>query len=342
VVRVLVVDDSAPFRRFVREILGRKPDFQAVGEASDGLEAVQKAEELQPDLILLDIGLPKLNGIEAARQIRDRAPKSKILFLSANLSSEIVRGSLCTGASGYVVKADAASELLPALEAVLRGKRFVSARLAGLTDPTDEHSFLHSRSKKVVASRPPRKAEVSRGHEVAFYPDDESLVAGGARFIEVALRGGSAVIVIATPSHRDRLLLRLRAQGLDVGAAIEQGRYIALDAAATISTFMFNDIPDPVRFLKQLGDLIVTAAAAAVGEQPRVAIFGECVNLLWAQEKAEAAIQVEKFANQLPKTCDLDILCGYSLDSVQGGMDTHISKRICAEHSAVLAAETAH
>jgi len=92
VVRVLVVDDSVPFRHFVREILEGKPDFQAVGEASDGL--VQKAEELQPDLILLDIGLPKLHGIGAARQIRDRAPKSKNTFLKRkSLSRNCKRSS---------------------------------------------------------------------------------------------------------------------------------------------------------------------------------------------------------------------------------------------------------
>ena len=120
-----------------------------------------------------------------------------------------------------------------------------------------------------------------------------------------------------------------------MGAAIEQGRYIALDAVDTLSTFMINGTPDPVRFLKLLGDLVLTAAEAAKGEQARVAIFGEMCHLLWAQANAEAAIQVEKLGNQLIKTCDLDILCGYSLGSVRGGMDRHTFQRICAEHSAV-------
>ena len=143
------------------------------------------------------------------------------------------------------------------------------------------------------------------------------------------------LIVVATESHRDSLLSRLQAYGLDIGAAIEQGRYISLDAADTLSTFMLNDMPDPVRFLKLLGNLIATAAKAAKGEQARVAIFGEMCHLLWAQGNAEAAIQVEKLGNQLAKTYDVDILCGYSLGSVQGGMDSHIFQRICAEHSAV-------
>jgi DNA-binding NarL/FixJ family response regulator len=96
---------------------------------SDGLEAAQKAEELQPDLILLDLGLPGLNGIEAARQIRKCAPRSRILFVSENRTREVVDAALDTGALGYILKSDARMELLLALDAVLHGKRHVSAKV---------------------------------------------------------------------------------------------------------------------------------------------------------------------------------------------------------------------
>jgi hypothetical protein len=118
-------------------------------------------------------------------------------------------------------------------------------------------------------------------------------------------------------------------------AAIEHGRYIALDAAETLSTFMRNGMPDSVLFSELLGNLIVTAAEAAKGEQARVAIFGECVHLLWAQGNASAAVQMEKLGNQLAKRYNVDIRCGYSLDNVNGGMDSHIFQQICAEHLAV-------
>jgi DNA-binding NarL/FixJ family response regulator len=108
----------------------KNSSWQLVGEAADGLEAVQKAEELQPDLILLDIGLPTLNGIAAARRIRELSPKSKILFLSQESSVDAVQEALSVGGQGYVVKAHAGSELLPAIEAVLQGRQFVSAGLA--------------------------------------------------------------------------------------------------------------------------------------------------------------------------------------------------------------------
>jgi DNA-binding NarL/FixJ family response regulator len=125
-VRVLVVEDYEPFRRYICATLGKSPDFWIVGEVSDGLQAVHEAEALQPDLILLDIGLPTLNGIEAARRIRQLSPKSKILFVSQESSPEVIEAALNSGALGYVVKAHAASELLPAVEALLQGKRFVS------------------------------------------------------------------------------------------------------------------------------------------------------------------------------------------------------------------------
>jgi DNA-binding NarL/FixJ family response regulator len=130
-VRVLVVEDSEPFRRFICSTLGKRPELRIVGEVSDGLEAVHKGEELHPDLILLDVGLPTLDGIEAGRRIRKLSPKSKILFVSQESSADVVQEALCVGALGYIVKAHAGSELLAAVEAVSQGRRFVSAGLAG-------------------------------------------------------------------------------------------------------------------------------------------------------------------------------------------------------------------
>ena len=132
-VRILVVDDYEPFRRVVCATLAVRPELQVVGEASDGLEAVQKAEELQPDLILLDIGLPTLNGIEAAHRISRLVPAAKILFVSQENDTDVVAAALSNGAKGYLRKQNAKSELLSAVEAVLRGDRFVSE---GLTSKT--------------------------------------------------------------------------------------------------------------------------------------------------------------------------------------------------------------
>jgi len=127
--RILIVEDFAPFRRFVCSTLQQEGKFQVIGEAADGLEAVQKAAGLKPDLILLDIGLPTLNGIEAARRMSAVAPASKIIFVSQNHDPDIMKAALKDGAWAYVFKSRDASELLTAIAAVLRGERFVSRSL---------------------------------------------------------------------------------------------------------------------------------------------------------------------------------------------------------------------
>jgi DNA-binding NarL/FixJ family response regulator len=130
--RVLVVEDFAPFSQFIRSTLAVRPDLLVIGEASDGLEAVHRAEELKPDLILLDIGLPTLNGIEAARQIRQLCPESKIIFVSQESDADIVQEALSFGALGYVVKTMAGGELLTAIKAACGGRLFVGG---GLSSP---------------------------------------------------------------------------------------------------------------------------------------------------------------------------------------------------------------
>jgi DNA-binding NarL/FixJ family response regulator len=316
-IRVLVVEDHKDWRNLVRLLFQMRPEWQVICEVSDGVEAVQMAGELRPDLILLDIGLPTLNGIEAARQIRQLSPNSKIVFLTMDDSLDVVQVALGTGALGYVYKADAGSELLPAVEAILRGERFVSSGIEGdkLTDPSG--------------------ANVPYRHEALFYSDDAVFLETFTRFIAAALKAGNAAIVIATKLHRDSLIQRLKAEGVDVDGAIQQGTYISLDAANSLSRIMLNGLPDPVRYSEGVSGLIEAASKAAKAEHPRVAICGERVGLLWAEGKTDAAIRIEQLGNDLCKTHKVDILCAYPLGSIHGGEDEPVFQSICAEHSAV-------
>ena len=136
-VRILVVDDLEPWRQRICSMLQTRPELRVVAEAGDGLEAVQKAQKLKPDLILLDIGLPTLNGLEAADRIRQVAPDARIIFLTQNSDRDVVRAALRAGARGYVLKADAGTELFSAVEAVIGGDDFVSRGIkeAILTKP---------------------------------------------------------------------------------------------------------------------------------------------------------------------------------------------------------------
>lgn len=225
IVRVLVVDDYQQWLRFIRFMLQEERELQIIAEISDGREAVQKAVELQPDLILLDIGLPTLHGIEAARQIREHSPNATILFVSEQRSQDVVMEALSTG-SGYVVKSSAPRDLLPAIKTVLEGGRFVSACLHGqnLTDAKGE-----------------RTNTLENRHELHCYSDQATFVDGFARFVGESLGNGNAIIVLASESHRVSILQRLKSEGVDVAAAIEQKRYYPLDIPDSFDTFQFAE-----------------------------------------------------------------------------------------------------
>jgi DNA-binding NarL/FixJ family response regulator len=330
--RVLVVDDNGLFRRFIRSTLGKRPELHIVCEVSDGLEAVQKAQELQPDLVLLDIGLPTLNGIEAARRIRKLSPECKILFVSQESSADVVREALGTGAHGYVVKSDAGSELLPAVEAALQGKRFVSGSFSGhdLAEPTEDQSVNLQRHEGVTPFRAQKKSR----HEVEFYADNTGFVHGFGRFIEAALREGKAVIVIATDSHRASLLQRLTADGLNIPAHIEQGSYIPMNVTDTLSHFMVNNSPDPVLFRTLTGDLITEAVKGAKGEHPRVAVCGEGVHTLLAAGNLEAIVMLERMWDEIAQHYEVDVLCGYFRSAFANEESISTLERVCAEHTA--------
>lgn len=332
---ILVVDDYEPWRRFVSSTVGQLPELQVVGEASDGFEAVQKSQELQPDLILLDIGLPRLNGIEVARRIREVSPSSKIVFVSDNSSADIAEEALSTGAGGYVVKSDTGRELLPALKAVLAGKRFVSSSLAGLNRPPDPQTGARLNRYDPATLNPTPNVSIAHHHEVQFYSDDRQLLDHATRFLGAALNAGNAAIIVATESHRNTVRSELQASGIDIGAAITQGRYIDLDFGETVSMFLVDGMPDPVRFLKLFGTVIEAASEAAKGSHPCVSAFSECAPLVWRQGNPEGAIQIEKLANQLIEKHGLAILCGYRMSGIESAMENDVYQRICTEHSAV-------
>jgi CheY-like chemotaxis protein len=315
--------------------------LQVIGEVSDGLEAVQKALELQPDLILLDIGLPTLNGIEAARRIRSLAPKSKVLFLSENYSADIARGALSTGGCGFVIKSDAGIELLAAVDAVVRGMQFVSARLTGQIFPTvgNTQAFDRIRIKEMLASfasRLPRNPSAARCHDVQFYSDDAFLLDQLNSFAGAALRADCVVVAFATEPNRDKFVDGLQAYGLDIRSAMKEGSYLLQDAIETISSFMVQDSVDPIRYLEVMANLIESAMGAARSEQCRIAVCGELAVPLLAQGNADAAIQIEQLSDEFASAYALDFLCTYPLNSFPGKDEDHVRQRICAEHAAVL------
>lgn len=333
-IKILVVDDFERYRRFVCSQLRRHFECQ-IWEVSDGLEAVQRAQELRPDLVLLDIGLPGINGIEAGRRIRKASVNSRILYLSQESSADLVQEALHLGAQGYVLKADAADDLALAVDAVLSGQQFVSPRIAAQVIGANSHELpanplrLRDRSP---ASRREQKTE--RFHEAVFCSDDGSFVDHFACFVETALQLGNPVIVVANESHRTQLAKELEARGWDVVASIGEGRYNSLDVGEILSTFMVNDWPDSAQLEKAVENLVLETAKRAKSEPSSVAVCGECAPTLLAQGKTEAAIKVEHVSDGLARRYGFQVLCGYVLTDSRIQWDHHILSRICAQHSA--------
>jgi DNA-binding NarL/FixJ family response regulator len=313
-VRILVVEDHEPFRRYFCSTLDQRADSQVIGQASDGLEAIQKAQELQPDLILLDVGLPKVNGLKAARQVRKLAPLAKILFISHEFSFDMVEAALRLGASGYVHKLRVQSDFLPAIESILRGKYFVSGVIRGAFG-------------EVTTDTPAIR------HEVQFCSEDGICVQSFTDFTASTMKAGKAAIVIATESHRAAILDGLSAKKWDIRSVIQRGVLIPLDVTESLSTFMLHENLDPARLFDIAGDVVEEAAKAAQREHaPRVGICRECPPALLAKGSAARAFRLEQLWGLIAHTSVLDLLCGYSSAMFEKHND--IFESICAEHSA--------
>jgi len=295
--KILVVEDFEKFRQFVVSTLQDKTEC-VVSESSDGLEAVQRAEEQKPDLVLLDIGLPSLNGMEVARRLRRLTIPPKIVFVSEESSSEIVRQALNLGAVGYVHKLRAQTDLLPAIEVALERRRFVSSGLL-----IGEGTNTQAR------------------HEILFCSDTAALLNAFADFVGNALKSGNPVLVGAIKSCENSFYQELKARGLEIDGAIQRGTYAFLDVDAPPD---LTKTHDAVRRLSE-------AASRAGKEHPRVAVWGGRAGRMWTEGRKDEAIRLEQLANELVKHHDVDMLCPYPWR-----WEEHSAfKKVCAEHSVV-------
>lgn len=317
--RVLVVDDFEPWRRHLSSSLGKSARWQIVAEANDGPEAVRKAADLRPDLILLDVGLPTVNGIETARRILAHDSGLRILFVSEHQSWEVAEAALCAGARGYICKSDAGRELSPAMEAIIEGRRFVAERLGG----------------RRLEQRTDRSLPYRRRHEAVFYSSNELRLHHWASIAKDALTTGATFLLLAFDERRERLQAMLEARGLNVVRAIRDGRFISLSVDEAISQWMVHGLPDQTRFWPAVTSVILAAARASTSEQPHVIACGECAPSLCAQGDAKAAIRLEQLWDDLATTYNLDVFCGYSSDGCRCHDPRHLRERLTAVHTAM-------
>lgn len=335
--RVLVVDDFDDWRSVICSVLAQHPQLCIAGEAADGPEAIRTIADLLPDLIVLDVGLPKLNGLEVAIRVRELSPHSKILIVSEMRSADIAEEAFRRGVLAYVVKSDAGKELLPAVEAVLQGKRFVSAYLSGGVFDASKTTVPSSirRDKNAIRPLPSRNSENRPRHEVEFYTDEAAFLTGLTRYVETVLRHGDPVIICATVPHRTSILHNLRAAGLDIQALIESGTVVLMDPFAALSAVMVDDKPDAARCEQALAKLINGAARNSPGTHQHFAFCGQIAPLLLSQGNAEGAILLEHMWDEISLAYGVDTLCGYLWSEVPKENRQEIMQRICTEHSGV-------
>ena len=189
-----------------------------------------------------------------------------------------------------------------------------------------------------LATTPQSPTHEQRAHTVQFYSEDEVLLDEVSRFIGTALGAGDAAIVIATPAHRAGLAQRLSQRGLDISRLASAGRFVALDAAETLSKITTDGFPDRSRFTELIGGQIVSAQKRTEREQP-VAIFGEMVALLWAEGRSTAVLQLEGLWNELAKTHSFCLRCAYPIGSFYREEHGESFLKICGQHSVVIPGE---
>ena len=159
-IRCLLTDDHTLFRQGVRRLLEGEADFEVVGEASDAGQAVEKARELKPDIVLMDIGMPGLSSFEAARQIRKNRPETKILFLTMYEDEDYLVQCLEAGAAGYVLKDTAAPQLLTAVRDVYKGGKYLSSQVLGKLVEDFRSRVRDTKMRPRMSTLTPREREI--------------------------------------------------------------------------------------------------------------------------------------------------------------------------------------
>ncbi len=313
---VLIVDDYAAWRRSIRILLQKNQQYDVIAEAADGVEAIDLSLELRPDIILMDLSLPKMNGIDAAGRILAKIPSARIVFVSEHGSPDLIAAVMSIGAAGYVVKSRAARELLPAMDAVARRGQ-IEPLATGYRSDADGRGRHMSR------------------HDVAFYGDEDSMLDDYARVAATVLRSRSIFVIVAGTARQELLRRRLETGGTDVAGAIATGRYHSIAARDFLARVMVCGSVDEQRFWSAAALFRAQVTRGLHDDPSRIVVCGECAPRLLAAHNVEAALHLESLWDQFARTYSIDTLCGYLMTSLDYPATSSVLARLRHAHSAV-------
>jgi CheY-like chemotaxis protein len=286
-------------------------DFDVIASATDGYQAVDLCQRLDPDLVFLDITMPGRDGLETARDLRQRECRARIIFLTMHESEEFVAEAFRSGGRGYVLKTRLHMDLFSAAERVLAGQLFLPSL----------------RSLLVID-------ENQTGHIAQFHADDPGFVEGVSSFLNVALRRGDAVSVIGTAPVRASLAKRLQGFGWSVGESGEYGRYRASDSAVAASLVIRNEqlIRD---YIENYVAELERWRAISAGPGSRLTVVGDISGQVLLTGNVRAALEVEHVWNDLTQALPFLTVCSYAMEMFSDDTDAHVLSQLCAEHFAV-------
>jgi DNA-binding NarL/FixJ family response regulator len=354
--RILIVDDHESVRRGVRSLLSGREEWSICGEAEDGLEAIEKAKRLQPDIVLMDITMPRMDGVQATKVIRQKVPEAKVILISQNGSSVGRRQAADADARDFVAKIDLSRDLLPTIERVAgqRNPKMMSDRRGGervaLSDvlpasppSSEEPAFkqkMGGRMSQDIQNEPwcgLLDAAAPRDHIVQLYQDEQFLSRAVCRFAVSAINHGEGVILVPTSAHWNALRPRLEAEGVDIKAAQSCGQLTVVDADKLLPQFMRNAMPDAPLFLGLAGE---TVAQARGGDRfTKVRWWGEMVNVLWERGDVAASMGLEDLFHKLAHDRNIAIFCSFLMDNFDGDVHARMLPRLGQNHSHLIPVE---
>jgi CheY-like chemotaxis protein len=323
-VEVLIVDDQARFRRMVRSLIESQPEYRVCGEAGDGIEAVEKVHQLHPDLVLMDINMPRMNGLEATRIIRRESPDCNVIIVTQNDAMVAREQARIVDANGFVTKSDLIRDLLPEMGRVVMENN-------GSLDETRNAAANGEPWCGLLTGAAPRD------HIVQLYQDQQFLNRAVCRFAAAAIANGEGVILVPTIAHWDAFRPRLESEGVDVQAAEKRGQLTIVDADNLLPTFMRDGMPDSPVFMGLAANVV--SQARGEGRYPKVRWWGEMVNILWERGDVAASMNLEDLFDQLAHEQDISIFCSFSMDNFNGDVHARMLPRLSENHSHLIPVE---